>query len=407
MGWIFLYIIDFNTYKWYIISDKKYGVINMKKALSLLLLAIIVLSCFALSASAAETSKDYRYESRFNKALVAFNDLSLITEDYMPIPGLESTSLGGEESCSAMTPQGLCVGENFIFISAYCGIKRYKTDLEENVSFGKNKDKLADEENHKVHKSVIYILDRETGEYLKTLILPDSNHVGGLATDGKNLFIAKSSDKQISMISAAQISLAMQTKSLTVKAKYELSSDCDCTASFVTYHNGILWVGVFDEKSEGEINGFAIRGIFSLEKVVSVKIPAKANGAAFYDYEDETCLVVGSSYGRKNLSKAYIYTVGSYGKDDMFIVEKDVYTLPPTVQNFAFYDGRVYHIYESAATCYSQVESLFETKSTSFPVDRICIGQADNLFSWHNENLFLARISAFVRAVKSVVENIF
>ncbi|MBQ7117846.1 MAG: hypothetical protein IJN88_06515 [Clostridia bacterium] len=378
----------------------------MKRTLSLILSVILLFSCFTLGVSAAETSKDYRYENRFNAAILAFNDLSLITEDYYAVPGLESTVLEGDEICSAMTPQGMCVGEDYIFISAYCGIKRYKADLEENINFGKNKDKLDAEENHKVHNSVIYILDRETGAYLKTLLLPDANHVGGLATDGKNLYIAKSSDKQISVISSAQISLAMQTKSLTVKAVYEYSFDCGCTASFVTYHNDILWVGVFDEKAEGELNGYKT-GLLGLEEVASVKIPAKANGAAFYDYEDETCLVVGSSYGRKNLSKAYLYSVDSYGKDNMQINERDVYTLPPTVQNFAFYGDKVYHIYESAATCYSQVESLFEIKSTSFPVDRICIGQADNLFSWHNENLFLARISAFVRAVKTVVENIF
>ncbi|MBQ3136021.1 MAG: hypothetical protein IJB74_00925 [Clostridia bacterium] len=378
----------------------------MKKALSFILSVILLFSCFALSVSAAETSKDFRYENRFNAALLAFNDLSLISEDYYAIPGLENTALGGEKNCTAMTPQGLCVSDEFIFISAYCGIKRYKTDLEENINFGKNKDKLAAEENHEVHNSVIYILDRETGAYLKTLVLPDANHVGGLATDGKNLFIAKSNDKQVSVISASQITLAMQTKSFTVKAVYEYSFDCGCTASFVTYHNDILWVGVFDEKAEGELNGYEI-DLFGLEKVASVKIPAKANGAAFYDFEGETCLVVGSSYGRKNLSKAHLYTVDSYGTENMLLKKKDDYTLPPTVQNFAFYGDRVYHIYESAATCYSQVESLFETKSTSFPVDRVCIGQADNLFNWHNENFFLARISAFVRAVKTVVENIF
>ncbi len=378
----------------------------MKKVLSLILSVLLILSCFSVSVFAAETSEDYRYNSRFNAALIAFNDLSLITEEYFAIPGLENTVLTGDESCSAMTPQGLCVSEDYIFISAYCGIKRYKTDLEENKIFGKNKDKLAAEENHNVHNSVIYILDRESGDLLKTLVLPDDNHVGGLATDGKNLFIAKSSDKQVSIISFAQISLAMQTKSKTVKAVYEYSFDCDCTASFVTYHNDILWVGVFDEKNEGELNGYEI-GLLGLEKVTSVKIPAKANGAAFYETGGEICLVVGSSYGRKNLSKAYLYSVDFYGEENMTIKKEDIYTLPPTVQNFAFYDGKVYHIYESAATCYSQVDSLFETKSTSFPVDRVCIGQADNLFNWHNENLFLARLSAFVRAVKTVVENIF
>ena len=138
----------------------------MKKTLSFILTVILLLTCFTLSISAAEISKDYRYNNRFNSALVAFNDLSMITEDYYPVPGLENTVLSDSESCNAMTPQGLCVSDDFVFISAYCGIKRYKTDLEENISFGKNKEKLATEKGHKVHNSVIYILDRETGAYL-------------------------------------------------------------------------------------------------------------------------------------------------------------------------------------------------------------------------------------------------
>ncbi len=378
----------------------------MKKTLSIILSAIILLFSLALSVSAAEISKDYRYDNRFKASLVAFNDFSLITEEYYAVPGLENTVLNGSECCNAMTPQGLTVSDNYIFISAYCAIKKFKTELEENIIFGKNKEKLFAEKEHKVHNSVIYILDRETGNYLKTLVLPDNNHVGGLATDGKNLFIAKSTDNQVSVITFAQIELAMQTKSYTVKAFYENTEDCECTASVVTYHKGILWVGVFNEKEEGELNGFKFNGKLDLEKVVSVKIPAKVNGIAFYDYEDETCLVVGSSYGRKNLSKAYLYSVDSYGKGNMSLRKTDTLILPPTVQNFAFYGDKVYHIYESAATCYSQVDSPLEIKSTSFLVDRICIGKADNLFSWHCENLFLARVSAFVRAAKTVAENI-
>lgn len=339
----------------------------MKKFVSLILVLMLMLSCVLLTASASETSKEYRYSNRFNAALLGFNDLSLIAEKHYAIPGLECTVLNGDEFCNAMTPQGLCVNDDYIFISAYCGIKRYKADLEENKSYGKNEYKLADESEHKVHNSVVYILDRETGAYLKTLVLPDNNHVGGLATDGNNLFIAKSSDKQVSIITKAQIALAMQTKSYTVKARYNYTADCGCTASFVTYHNDILWVGVFDEKNDGELNGFRINSKIDLEKVSSVKIPAKANGAAFYDYEDETCLVVGSSYGRKNLSKAYLYTADSYGDENMSLKKKDVYTLPPTVQNFTFYGDRVYHIYESAATCYSQVESFLEVKFYIIP----------------------------------------
>lgn len=380
------------------------------KFLSIILTVLVVLSSFAVVSFAAETDKTttgYRYESRFNFARILYNDFSLVTEEYYAIPGLENTLLSGDKSCTAMTPQGLTVSEDFIFISAYCGVKKYKTELEENISYGKNAEKLEKEKNHEVHNSVIYILDRETGDLLKTLVLPDSNHVGGLATDGKNLFIAKSGDKQVSVISSTQINLALQTKSLTVKAVYEYSVDCDCTASFVTWFDDVLWVGVFDEKNNGELKGFSFNGFFGLEEIVSAEIPAKANGACFAKLGDEICLAVNTSYGRKNPSKIYLYSVSDYGTSAMTLNEKDTYTTPPTVQNSCVYDGKVYYIYESAATCYSQVDSLFETKSTTCPVDRVCIGKAENLFNWHCENLFLERVSAFVRAIKVVAENLF
>lgn len=381
----------------------------MKKLLSVLLAVIILamsLSCAALALDNELTSTSYRYDNRFNTAQLFYNDLSLITEEYFAIPGLEITVISSEESCNCMTPQGLCVSDKYIFISAYCGVKRYVADLEENKDFGSNTEKLLSEENHKVHNSVIYVLDRETGAYLKTLVLPDANHVGGLATDGKNLFVAKSSDKMISVITSAQIELAMATESYTVKARYDLSIDCGCTASFVTYFDGILWVGVFNEKEKGELNGYTFNAL-SLEKIASIVIPEKANGASFCELDGEVCLNVNSSYGRKNFSKIYLYTVEDYGTENMKVTEKDTYTVPPTVQNSDIYDGKVYHIYESAATCYSQVESLFEIKSTTCPIDRICIGQAENLFNWHAENIFLSRISAFIRALKTATKNIF
>lgn len=385
----------------------------MKKALksiSVILTVLVVLVTFATVSFATEyegTTTDYRYENRFNSARILFGDFSLITEDYFAIPGLENTELI-DGNCNCMTPQGLCVTEEFVFISAYCNVKNYKADLEKNLKYGDNEDKFAAEENHVKHNSVIYILSSESGELLKTLVLPDSNHVGGLASDGENLFVAKSTDKQVSIITSKQIDKAMGSKSMTVSAEYDVSLDCDCTASFVTYYDGILWVGVFNEKENGELNGFTVDGKFTaLSKIVSVEIHAKANGACFAKVNDGMCLAVNSSYGRKNPSKIYLYSVSDYGTSDMALNEKDKYTTPPTVQNSCVYDGRVYYIYESAATCYSQVDSLFETKSTTFPIDRVCIGEIENLFNWHCENLFLERVSAFVRAIKVVAENIF
>ena len=79
------------------------------------------------------------------------------------VPGLEGTNLLGS-NCTGMVPQGLCFCEDYILVSAYdCG------------------------RDGRRQRSVIYVMaQREAGERecLTTLVLPDVNHVGGLAYDG-------------------------------------------------------------------------------------------------------------------------------------------------------------------------------------------------------------------------------
>lgn len=384
---------------------------TLKKSLSVFVAVVTVMMLFSVMAFAYDgigTSTDYRYESKYLAAKLFYNDFAVISDSHYAIPGLENTDVLGSD-CSCMTPQGLCVSEDFIFISAYCSVKKYKAELEENFDFGGNADKLSAEGNHVTHNSVIYIIDRKSGEYVKNMVLPDTNHVGGLAFDGKNLLIAKSSDEQISVISSKQIERVLATKSRTVAVEYDYSVDCGCTASFVTYHDGIIWVGVFNENEEGEFNGFTFDAEANeLNSLVSVKIPAKANGACFAELEGEICLAVNSSYGRKSISEISLYSVDNYGNEDMSINQKDKYNAPPTVQNSCIYDGRVYYIYESAATCYSEVESLFDTKSTSCAIDRICIGDADKLFNWHcQEDMLSVKIKAFFTAVSDLISSLF
>ncbi len=80
------------------------------------------------------------------------------------IPGLTETRMvvpetGENEVCQWMTPQGLAFSQDFVFISAYC----------------------YDHQHH----SIIHVLDRETGQPIKLLILPKRPHVGGLVYDTK------------------------------------------------------------------------------------------------------------------------------------------------------------------------------------------------------------------------------
>jgi len=58
------------------------------------------------------------------------------------------------DQCEAMTPQGLAVSEDYLFISAYCSQQE--------------------------HHSQLYIIERTSGRHLKTVVLPKRPHVGGL-----------------------------------------------------------------------------------------------------------------------------------------------------------------------------------------------------------------------------------
>ncbi len=381
---------------------------SMKKTISLFLICLVMFSVFTVFCVAGDevkTTTSYRYENKFLTAKLFYSDFSMISEEYFPIPGLESTDVSGE-NCSCMTPQGLCVTEDYVFVSAYCSVEKYKTELQENIGYGNNADKLAEEENHEKHNSVIYIIDRESGEYIKNMALSDANHVGGLATDGENIFIAKSTDEQISVITSEQIELVMATKSLSVDVEYDYTVDCSCTASFVTYHDDLLWVGVFNEKENGSLNAFSFDDKnFKLSEVASIEIPAKANGASFAEINGEICLCVNSSYGRKNISQIYLYSASEYATENMSLQLKDTYNAPPTVQNSCVYDGKVYYIYESAATCYSEVEAAFSKKATTCAIDRVCVGDVNRLFNWHStENLMFVKITNLFNALVQFVK---
>ena len=382
----------------------------MKRISALFLSLLILLSSVVIFSAATDsniTSTDYRYTEKYHKARVTFNDFAVLSQQTIPVPGLENTVVS-DEICNCMTPQGLCVTEDFIFISAYCNVKKYKTELEENKLYPGNAQKLENEKEHKTYNSVIYIIDRKSGDYIKNLVLPDTNHVGGLASDGKNLFIAKSTDKQVSVITMKQIKRALETKSLSVDAQYEFTSDCYNNASFVVYFDDLLWVGVFNEKENGKLIAFEVENSsFKLNEVTTVSIPAKANGASFADINGQIYLNVNSSYGRKNVSDMYLYSVTDCGTKDMQLKTEGKYMMPPVMQNSCIYDGKMYYIFESAATCYSEVSSVMNIKSTVHAIDRICITDAEDVFLPESGiNMLMLRIKCFMNAVSDYINSI-
>lgn len=157
--------------------------------------------------------------------------------------------------CDTMVPQGLVITDKYLFVSAYCGIDGYKNELRFNSFSKKFFELLKGEYNHKQHNSVIYVYDIKSKKFIMTLELPDKNHVGGLAFDGENLYIAKSSDNQVSRITYKKINELVQENEFngkkSNKIEYDDTINVDCEASFLTVRNigeeKELWIGTFSQ----------------------------------------------------------------------------------------------------------------------------------------------------------------
>ena len=137
------------------------------------------------------------------------------------IPGLKHTETqvfgekGTSDICTSMTPQGLAVTEDYLFVSSYCQTG--------------------------THNSVIYMIDKKSHEFIKEIVLRNKSHVGGLAYDTihHNLWIAGMSRglAQVNAISLDQLeeySFQDEYQPIVYSQSYDLYAIS--RNSFLTYY---------------------------------------------------------------------------------------------------------------------------------------------------------------------------
>ncbi len=329
------------------------------------------------------TSTKYRHEKAFQRTLRRYRQFASLycSEVSTAVPGLESTDVLGE-TCGTMVPQGICVTKDYMLITAYdnanayCGTKR--------------------KEQVKPFQSVLYVLSNQNPEkrrLLTTIVLPDVNHVGGVAFDGKNVWIAKSTTKKCSLIPYDIIKDAANSGRESYKlAAYGQNVDCGVVASFLTFYQGKLWIGTYSNRASGtgRLRNYDIQEQhtpkgerYRLKLCEEIVIPEFANGVEFLELEDRVYMAVTTSKGRYFDSNIYFYRIF----EDPF-TGKNMYDqynsceFPPMAEELAYDGGNMYFLFESSATCYSAKAYL----KCSYPVDRICALSAAELF-WQNEEL--------------------
>ena len=131
--------------------------------------------------------------------------------------------------CTSMTPQGLCVVEGYLLISAYCHTHR--------------------------HNSVIYVLDLETHKYIKEIVLQGRSHVGAIAydPDHRNVWVTCYDEENKKAYVNSFVLDAMEMYDFEAEHKALPYSQCfpilsQLHASFMTYSGNALYVGYYTNK---------------------------------------------------------------------------------------------------------------------------------------------------------------
>lgn len=278
---------------------KRHKLFTCVLLLILLFAATVFGTRFVIWYFTVETNTDAQYTTKqLQKSLAQYKDLSAFLEEesldditYI-IPGLKSTrSLRENDAgeacvCHSMTPQGICVTEDYVLISAYCHRKR--------------------------HNSVIYVMSRVTHEFIKEIVLPGRPHVGSLAydTEHQNIWVACYGNGMAYVNSFSLDDLEQYYFDDTYRPiQYDQKMPLHKIekASFLYYYKNNLYVGCFvknrkqfstmqrypinDEGSLLAMSQNAFRYdmgmenthlVGSIEPHVESKISARCQGMAFY-----------------------------------------------------------------------------------------------------------------------------
>lgn len=264
------------------------------------------------------------------------------------IPGLIQTATliakgdekGEVETAEDMTPQGLTFVEDYVVISAYSKSLQYN--------------------------SVLWLLDKQSGEFVKTIVLPTTSHVGGMAYDPirQRLWVTTTDEQTASQISALDLvtlnqdDFSQTEEAITFDFKMDLGEIEK--SSYMTYHENALFVGYFDKEEQGHVgyyqldeNGFPMKneGQGNERRPSAVFDTAEqVQGMTFLgDY-----VVFSQSYGNKDSKLLYFANSGIEKWTDFEEgeqVEESLVT-PPYMQQIVAEGDALYLLFESSATKY-------------------------------------------------------
>lgn len=291
-------------------------------------------------------TKDIFKESYFDGTLnlVAGYErfLSYINTDVVQMGDLEN-----------YVPQGLCTVDGCTLISCY-------------DDSGKS--------GYEAGEPVIQIINPKGEKKIVKLDLPVDTHVGGMAYDSINNNIwVTGANGEVGVYSYDSI---MNNNGGIVKSINSfdtglINEDKKKAASYMTYYNGKIYVGTFNENSRGMVKEFSINndGVSISDTGKSFTVPRKTQGISFYEKEGKTYMAQSRSYGRQKSSNVRIFEYAN--NKDSYLVDDAIFDMkvPPLSEQINFTeDGNLQLVFESEAHKYKEVKNKSgEVASVSIP----------------------------------------
>ena len=315
-----------------------------------------------------ETNRDaavYRSERAMKMAMLRrFPGLAGKLKGSFVVPGMKATrTLLGEFRapviCTSMTPQGMCVTEDYIFISAYCHALK--------------------------HNSVIYMISRESGELLKTLPLAGQAHVGGMAYDPEhgNVWVSGGYSGAAKAIaySISDLEAYDEESNLPVQAVHNYTLATMTENSYMNYAKKMLVAGIFRRTGQSEISWFDLTeegGLYSqifedydpVHETVAADYTAVTSGEIQGVSQNDTHLFLSKSYGPFDSElQIYEYDLAR----DRYIDKEAAKRLrfPQKLEQICEADGKLYCLFESQAYAYRAQPFLAIDRVLLFDVEDI------------------------------------
>lgn len=299
-----------------------------------------------MEVSATSTQpKLYKSKSLFKKSAACKKNKDFSKKlDYaksFAIPGMLNTNVA-EFGCGTMVPQGITLAKSYFFVTAYDG---------------------RGEEN-----SVVYVLTKDDKELVTTIILPNKSHAGGIAFDGKNLWITQA--KTLRSIPFKTIKKALDEEVPYLElSSYGVEITLPQQAATVTYYKKLLWVASYDELKPGYLVSYKISKKGSkpeLTPLKTISMPTRVQGIAF---SSNGRLIVSRSCQTDPKKRGYMHQLDVY-KPNLKKASKGIISLgkvrstvavPTMNEEITISGNRIYIVFESV--------SFYSAEQR---VDRVC-----------------------------------